>query len=82
MLGWDHELKFHASPIQCEMQSMCQEGKTLGVSKLRFLPKLTGVRPIMNLQSRMKSTNDLGRTQSVNYHLNAVFHVLKLEMVC
>ena len=62
------------------MRWICHEGKSLGVSKLRFLPKLTGVRPIINLQSRTTSSSE--KASSVNFQLNAAFHILNMEMVC
>ena len=58
---------------------MCHQGRSLGVSKLRFLPKPTGVRPIINLNSRVKLASE--QAKSVNYQLDAAFHVLNLEMV-
>ena len=71
----------HTSTIQREMQWACHEGKTLGGSKLRFLPKLTGVRPIINLRSRVMTINN-EQLNSVNYQLNGTFHILNMEMVC
>ena len=66
---------------QHEMQMMWSQGKTLGVSKLRFLPKQSGVRPIINLKSCVK-TGSGAPGYSINYHLQNPFHVLALEKVC
>ena len=59
--------------------------KTLGVSKLRFLPKVNGVRPITNLSSRVKlpfvAPGRSTEPDSVNYQLQGVFHVLNYEKV-
>ena len=71
------------------MQYMIHQNKTLGVSKLRFLPKADKVRPIVNLGSAVHipsfGLNQNGRrkgVESVNRQLLDVFHVLNYEKVC
>ena len=59
--------------------------KTLGVSKLRLLPKSNGVRPIMKLGSKVKLPVSLPGRQvqvSVNYQLQNALHILRYEKVC
>jgi hypothetical protein len=67
---------------------MLQRNKTLGVSKLRFLPKSTKVRPIVNLGSKVQLPSSFScapcsgwskRAESVNRQLLDVFHVLNYE---
>lgn len=66
---------------------MLQRNKTLGVSKLRFLPKSTKVRPIVNLGSKVQLPSSVSsapwskRAESVNRQLQDVFHVLNYEKV-
>lgn len=79
------------SPDQEELEFMLQQNRTLGVSKLRFLPKSTKVRPIVNLGSKVQLPCSVSRAscrgwgkkaESVNRQLQDVFHVLKYEKVC
>lgn len=69
---------------------MLQRNRTLGVSKLRFLPKSTKVRPIVNLGSKVQLPSLVGgpvcsgwgmKAESVNRQLQDVFHVLNYEKV-
>ena len=65
--------------LKGDMKKMWSQQSVLGVSRLRFLPKKTGVRPIINLQSKVKTSK--GVAMPVNYQLQAAFHVLDLEKV-
>ena len=75
---------------QEEVEFLLQRNKTLGVSKLRFLPKSTKVRPIVNLGSKVRLPSLVSgppcsgwsmRAESVNRQLQDVFHVLNYEKV-
>jgi telomerase reverse transcriptase len=59
------------------------ESRQLGFSQIRMLPKLSGMRPIMNLRRRairQQNKNVLG--PSINSVLGPVYSMLKLEKVC
>ena len=63
---------------------MLMRGKTLGISKLRLLPKSNGARPIVNLGSKVELPLPIpGRVgqDSVNYQLQDAFHILTYERV-
>lgn len=57
------------------------DGRRLGFSQLRLLPKETGVRPIMNLRRRplKKGSKTLG--SSINSILAPVYNMLTFEKV-
>ena len=81
-------VKTAASLRQGEVEVMMMRGKTLGISNLRFLPKTSSLRPIINLGSKVNlgSTHPVGRygqreLKSVNHQLLDLFHVLKFEKV-
>ena len=64
---------------------LIQQERTMGVSKLRFLPKSKKVRPIVNLGSKVQLPAVCygrgKRAESVNRQLQDVFHVLNYEKV-
>ena len=64
---------------------MIRQNLTMGVSKLRFLPKTNKVRPIVNLGSKVQLPAlhyGCGKgVESVNRQLQDVFEVLKYEKV-
>jgi len=77
-----YSLLLHAAPPQIEFDEMFIHNKTFGISRLRFLPKATGVRPIINLRSRARHGFCCKETsESVNRHLQDVFCVLNYEKV-
>ncbi len=55
-------------------------GHTLGISRLRFLPKANGIRPIVNFRSKVNLSGH-PQLSSVNEQLRDVFHVLCFEKV-
>jgi telomerase reverse transcriptase len=67
-------------------------GRQFGYSYVRLLPKLNGVRPIVNLRRRSikvdrhhgeaAGTQIVQQQQSINNILNVTFHVLKYEKKC
>ena len=71
--------------VQDEVSHLLQQNKTLGISKLRFLPKSSGVRPIINLGSHARHlqarNGERRRLESVNRQLQDVFLVLNYEKV-
>lgn len=58
------------------------DGRKLGFSQIRLLPKENGIRPIINLRRRTikKGTDILGT--SINSLLAPVYNVLTYEKVC
>ena len=81
-------VRFLPDHAQEEVEFMVRQNRTLGVSKLRFLPKSTKVRPIVNLGSKVQlpslGPSYCGRgkgVESVNRQLLDVFHVLNYEKV-
>ncbi|XP_064401620.1 telomerase reverse transcriptase-like isoform X2 [Halichondria panicea] len=70
-------IPYQQIPLE-EVQHHVHFGHTLGISKLRFLPKTKGVRPIVNFRSKI---NLSGHPQllSINDQLRDVFHVLNYE---
>ncbi len=71
--------------MQAEVEVLIQQDRTMGVSKLRFLPKSNKVRPIVNLGSKVNLSPvyyGCGKgAESVNKKLQDVFHVLNYEKV-
>ena len=85
-IPWD--LNYSCFACQGEVEVMMMRRKTLGISNLRFLPKTSSLRPIINLGSKVNlgSTHPVGRygqreLKSVNHQLLDLFHVLKFEKV-
>ncbi|KAF7169450.1 hypothetical protein CNMCM5623_002159 [Aspergillus felis] len=58
-------------------------GRSLGYSSLRLLPKMTGVRPILNLRRRMLQPGWAGKASflgpSINSTITPIFNVLNYE---
>ncbi|GFF73759.1 telomerase reverse transcriptase [Aspergillus udagawae] len=58
-------------------------GRSLGYSSLRLLPKMTGVRPILNLRRRMLQPGWVGKASflgpSINSTITPIFNVLNYE---
>jgi len=71
------------SSSQEEVEQKLLYRKTLGISKLRFLPKSSGARPIINLGSKVKLSlpfpGNMEGQNSVNYQLQDAFHILTYE---
>ena len=68
--------------FQNSFDEMFLQNRTFGISKLRFLPKTNGVRPILNLRSKVKHGFSGGvMAESVNRNLQDLLHVLNYEKV-
>jgi telomerase reverse transcriptase len=79
-LEWDRlHSTFFQRIAKSEAERLWKNRKSLGVSYLRFLPKLTGLRPILNLGRKPhpeEVRKGLSQGYSINSMLNNAFNVL------
>ena len=66
--------------LKDDVKTRLHFGRTLGISRLRFLPKANGVCSIVNFLSKVNLSSHL-QLSSVNEQLRDVFHVLNYEKV-
>jgi telomerase reverse transcriptase len=67
--------KFEELPFG-QAKDMILLGKSLGTSYLRLVPKLSGIRPIVNMGRKQE-----GGKASINKQLENAFHIIKLGKV-
>jgi hypothetical protein len=62
--------------LKGQAKDMILLGKSLGTSYLRLVPKLSGIRPIVNMGRKQE-----GGKASINKQLENAFHIIKLGKV-
>lgn len=75
--------QYMLEPVDPAEASAVLEGRALGYTQLRFLPKRRGMRPIANLRRRVPLVRNgkkfLGK--SINAHITPAFNVINYEKV-
>ncbi|XP_066299073.1 telomerase reverse transcriptase-like [Branchiostoma lanceolatum] len=74
-----HLSRHMLSPVsQTTVQNLIRDQQCLGVANLRFVPKKTGLRPVVNM-GRQEKTEMNSTGTSINYKLQNLFKVLTYE---